>query len=77
MESNLSFIESMHLIESSLFESNEERRLAVLEKALEVMLEGTYENMLHYTHDVKSPITMLHMLGVILPILGLIILMFL
>ena len=71
---NLSFIESVHLIESSLYEGSEERRLSLLEKALEVMLEGTYENMLHYTHDVQAPITMLHMLGVILPVLGLIIL---
>ena len=37
------------------------------------MIEGTYEKMLHFAHNVKSPITVLHMLGVILPILGLII----
>jgi hypothetical protein len=30
--------------------------------------------MLHYAHNLQSPITMLHMLGVILPILGLVIL---
>src|SRR3989338_8714156 len=68
------FIESFHLIESSLFESSEERRLALLDKALDVILTGTYETMLHYAHSLKSPITMLHMLGIILPILGLVIL---
>ena len=68
------FVESFHLIESSLFESSEERRLALLDKALDVILNGTYENMLHYAHSLKSPMTMLHMLGVILPILGLVIL---
>jgi len=68
------FVESFHLIESSLFESSEERRLALLDKALDVILNGTYENMLHYAHDLKSPMTMLHMLGIILPILGLVIL---
>src|SRR3989344_7251852 len=49
------FVESFHLIESSLFESSEERRLALLDKALDVILTGTYENMLHYAHDLKSP----------------------
>src|SRR3989344_1537978 len=61
------FVESFHLIESSLFESSEERRLALLDKALDVILTGTYETMLHYAHSLKSPITMLHMLGIILP----------
>ncbi len=71
---NLEFIESIHLIQSSLFEPSEERRLERLEKSLQIMIEGTYERMLHFAHDVKSPITVLHMLGIILPILGLIIL---
>ena len=68
------FVEAFHLIESSLYESSEERRLSLLDKSLEVILNGTYENMLHYAHNLKSPMTMLHMLGVILPILGLVIL---
>lgn len=68
------FIEAIHLIQSSLFESTNERRVSSLDKALEVMLEETYEKMLHYAQDLKSPLTMLHMLGIILPILGLVIL---
>lgn len=71
---NSEFIEAFHLIESSLYETSDERRLMVLEKALELMLEGTKEKMLHYVQNLKSPITTLHMLGVILPILGLVIL---
>ena len=70
---NLEFVNSFHLVESSLFEPSEDRRLQLLDKALEVILEGTYEKMLHYAQDLKNPITMLHMLGVILPILGLVI----
>ncbi len=73
-DSNKEFVESFHLIESSLFESSEERRLSLLDKALDVTLDGTYENMLHYAHSLQSPITMLHMLGIVLPILGLVIL---
>jgi hypothetical protein len=71
---NLEFIESFHLVESSLFEGLEERRLALLDKSLDVILDETYEKMLHYAQNLKNPITMLHMLGVILPILGLVIL---
>ncbi len=70
---NLEFVTSFHLIESSLYEPTESRRTDLLEKSLNVILEGTYEKMLHYAQDIKGPITTLHMLGVILPILGLVI----
>ncbi|MEK6907583.1 MAG: hypothetical protein AABW45_03575 [Nanoarchaeota archaeon] len=71
---NLEFVESFHLIQGSLLESSDDRRVTLLEKALEVILSGTYEKMLHYAQELQNPITMLHMLGVILPILGLVIL---
>jgi len=65
------FIESFHLIESSLYEPSEDRRIAVLERALQVILDGVYEKMLKYTRDVRSPLTNLYMLGIVLPTLGL------
>ena len=71
-EYNLEFVESFHLIEGSLYEPDNSRRVTLLEKSLEVMLEGTYNKMLHYAHNLKGPITLLYMLGVILPVLGLI-----
>lgn len=71
---NPEFIESMHMIMGSLLEGDEKRRVELLDKALDIMLTETYEKMLHYAHNLKSPITTLHMLGVILPILGLVIL---
>lgn len=71
---NIEFVEAFHLIESSLFEPSEDRRLTLLDKSLDVILTETYEKMLHYAHNLSSPITMLHMLGIILPILGLVIL---
>jgi len=71
-EYNLEFVNAFHLIESSLYEPSEERRIELLEKSLKVILDGVYERMLHYAHDLENPITMLHMLGVILPILGLV-----
>jgi len=65
------FIESFHLIESSLFEPNDNRRIATLEKALQVVLDGVYDKMLKFTHNVRSPLTNVYMLGVVLPTLGL------
>ncbi len=70
---SLEFVESFHLIESSLYEGNEEKRISTLEKSLEVMLEASYDKMMHYAREIVNPITMLHMLGVILPILGMVI----
>ena len=70
---NLEFVTAFHLVESSLYEPTESRRIELLDKALNVILDGTYEKMLHYAQDVKGPVTTLHMLGVILPILGLVI----
>ena len=58
---NLEFVTSFHLIESSLYEPSDSRRLDLLDKALSVILEGTYEKMLHYAQEIKSPITTLHM----------------
>lgn len=71
---NSEFIEAFQLIESSLYEASEDRRQTTLEKALDVILEQTYEKMLHYAQNLKSPITMLHMMGIVLPVLGLVIL---
>ncbi|MFH1175039.1 MAG: hypothetical protein V1725_07965 [archaeon] len=71
---NMEFIESMHLIESSLYEPEEGRRLNALDKSLSVILDETYERMLHYAHNLKGPLTTLHMMGIILPILGLVVL---
>jgi len=65
------FIEGFHLLQSSLFEPDETRRIATLEKSLQVVLDGVYDKMLKFTHDVRSPLTNVYMLGVVLPTLGL------
>ncbi len=64
------FIEAFNLIESSLFEPDETRRVQILEKSLQVVLEGVYDRMLKFTHDVRSPLTNVYFLGVLLPTLG-------
>ncbi len=68
---NIEFIEGFHLIESSLFEPDNSRRIQILEKALRVVLDGVYDKMLKFTHNVRSPLTNVYMLGVVLPTLGL------
>lgn len=65
------FIEAFHLIESSLFEPSEPRRIEVLEKSLQVILDGIYEKMLKYSREIRSPLTNIYMLGIVLPTLGL------
>lgn len=65
------FIESFHLIESSLYEPSEARRILILEKSLQVILDGVYEKMLKYSREIRSPLTNIYMLGIILPTLAL------
>src|SRR3972149_3564046 len=67
---SIEFIESFHLIESSLFEPDNQRRIVILEKSLQVVLDGVYDKMLKFTHDVRSPLNTVYMLGVVLPTLG-------
>ena len=71
---NNEFIESFHLVESSLYEADENRRVTLLDKALDTILEETYEKMLHFAQNLKGPTTILYMMGIILPLLGLVVL---
>jgi len=71
---SMEFVEAFHLIESSLYEPSEARRVQVLERSLQVILDGVYDKMLKYTHDAKAPLTNVYMLGVVLPTLALAIL---
>ncbi len=68
---SIEFIEAFHLIESSLFEPDDAKRIVTLEKSLQVVLDGVYDKMLRFTHEVRSPLTNVYMLGVVLPTLGL------
>jgi len=71
---SLEFVEAFHLIESSLYEPDEGRRVITLEKSLQVILDGVYDKMLKYTHEAKAPLTNVYMLGIVLPTLALAIL---
>lgn len=65
------FVEAFHLIESSLYEASEAQRIQTLEKSLQIILDGVYEKMLKYSRSIRTPLTNLYMLGIILPTLGL------
>ncbi len=73
-DENLEFLEAVYLIESSLYESEEFRRISLLDKSLDTILQGNYEKMLHFAQDLRGRVSTLNMIGVVLPILGLIIL---
>jgi len=53
-----------------LFEPSNTRRIATLEKSLQIILDGVYDKMLKFTHDVRAPLTNIYMLAIMLPILG-------
>ena len=65
------FVESFNLIESSLYEPSEQQRIVILEKSLQIILDGVYEKMLKYSREIRTPLTNVYMLGIILPTLAL------
>jgi hypothetical protein len=69
---NEEFVRSISLLYSILLEPTEERRDATLRKALDFILTSTHNKMKSYVEDIKSPITLLHMMGLLLPAIGLI-----
>ncbi|MFW6285945.1 MAG: hypothetical protein ACOC16_02130 [Nanoarchaeota archaeon] len=73
-DENLEFLEAIYLIETSLYESESVRRISLLDKALDIILQGNYEKMLHFAQELKGKVTTFNMMGIVLPILGLIIL---
>jgi hypothetical protein len=68
------FIESIHVMETSLIAETKQERLKTLEKAEEIILDGTYDKMMGFAHNLQSPIETVHMLGTVLPVMGLVML---
>ena len=64
------FVEAFHLIESSLYEPSNERRVQVLDKALNIILKGVRDKMEDYTREIRAPLTNIYMLGIVLPTLA-------
>lgn len=66
---NEEFAEALRLIKDSR-NHPPERSKEVLDNALEVILEGTKTRMKHYAQDLRMPVMIIHMMGIVLPILG-------
>jgi len=66
---NEEFAESLRLIRDSQ-EQSPERATKELDESLDVILNGTKTRMKHYTQDLMMPVMVIHMMGIILPILG-------
>ena len=73
-DSEPAFVDSMHLVEASLVEPNAEKAKKTLEKANEVITQGIKDNMIHFAHNLKNPVQMIHMLGIVLPLMMLVML---
>jgi len=65
---NQEFIEAMHLIRTSM-EQPETRRHAMLDEAVNRILEGTKEKMKHYSQSLRMPVMIIYAIGIMLPIL--------
>ncbi|NOZ82012.1 MAG: hypothetical protein GXO63_02570, partial [Candidatus Micrarchaeota archaeon] len=67
------FSEALHLLRNSTLESGERRNI-VLDEAINVILNGTRERMKHYAMKLRLPVMLIHAIGVLLPIIGLVML---
>ncbi|MBW6462466.1 MAG: hypothetical protein K0B07_05475 [DPANN group archaeon] len=70
---NREFMDSIEFIRASMRETNLARRENMLDKSVNMILEGTNEKMKHYSRELQMPITVIHGLGILLPIMGMII----
>jgi hypothetical protein len=68
---NEDFVRALSLIYGVLIEPTEKGREEILRKALSFILDSTHNKMKNYVEEVSSPITVLHVLGLLLPAMGL------
>jgi len=65
------FVEAMQILSTSLTQT-ENRRINMLDEAINVILDGTREKAREYNLSLKMPVMMIHALGVLLPIMGMV-----
>lgn len=70
-DKNREFAEALHLLRNSTSEVDV-RRDAMYDEAISVILNGTRERMKHYAQGLRMPVTLIHAMGVLLPIIGLV-----
>ncbi len=70
-ESNREFVEAIELMMTSLTQMGD-KRIGMLDEAVNLMLEGTKEKAKEFNQKLKLPIMIVHALGIILPVMGLV-----
>lgn len=70
-DKNEEFVEAFQLLKAATGELKE-RRLALLDEAVNVMLEGTRDKMKYYAQQLRMPVMLVYAMGVMLPVIGLI-----
>ncbi len=70
-DKNHEFAESLHMLRNSTSEVDI-RRDAMFDEAISIILNGTRERMKHYAQGLRMPVMLIHAMGVLLPIIGLV-----
>ncbi len=68
---NKEFVESVELLITSTKQTGERGSL-MMDEAVRVVLQGNRESAKHYVQNLKLPIAVIHALGLILPVMGLV-----
>jgi Flp pilus assembly protein TadB len=66
---NEEFAEAMRLVRDSTTQMPDKAK-GILDEALNIVLDGSKTRMKHYVQDLKMPVMMIHMMGIVLPVLG-------
>lgn len=66
---NEEFAEALRLIRDSTRQVPDRAKVE-LDEALNIILDGTKTRMKHYAQELKTPVMVIHMMGIVLPILG-------
>ncbi|MEM3830188.1 MAG: hypothetical protein QXP36_13385 [Conexivisphaerales archaeon] len=69
---NQAFVDSVMLIESAASQKDEQNVQLLLDQASERIIEGTYVQMSEYAVSLREPLNTIYMIGMILPILGMV-----
>lgn len=70
-EKNREFVESVELMITSLRQVSE-KRINMLDESVNIVLEGTREKAKNFNQQLKLPVMVVHALGIILPVMGLV-----
>ena len=68
---NKDFVEAVETLITSLKQTGD-RRITLLDEAVKIILQGSRESAKHFNQSLKMPVLIVHALGIILPVMGLV-----